>query len=80
MNHNILFPNGEVALCCMDYGMQHIIGNLKDDQYYDLFRSEEYNKVVLGQQKYSDVLCRTCEYSEPTNFFKRFLNRNILNN
>jgi len=26
---NVLLPNGDVVLCCMDYGLDHILGNLE---------------------------------------------------
>ena len=28
LRQNVLLPNGDVLLCCMDYGMQHVLGNL----------------------------------------------------
>lgn len=66
MNHNILLPNGDVALCCMDFGLKHIIGNLLRDEYYDLFRSDEHNKVVAGMYvDEMDLMCRICNYAEP---------------
>jgi len=34
--HNILLPNGDVSLCCMDYGMEHILGNLFSQEYDDI--------------------------------------------
>jgi hypothetical protein len=36
LSHNVLLPNGDVALCCMDYGLQHILGNLFDSDYEDI--------------------------------------------
>ena len=26
LNHNVLLPNGDVVLCCMDYGLRHVLG------------------------------------------------------
>jgi hypothetical protein len=34
--HNILLPNGVVSLCCMDYGLDHILGNLFTQEYDDI--------------------------------------------
>ncbi len=39
---NVLLPNGEVALCCMDYASKHKIGNLLLNTYEDLFKSQEF--------------------------------------
>ena len=34
--HNILLPNGEVSLCCMDYNLEEILGNLYTQEYDDI--------------------------------------------
>jgi hypothetical protein len=62
LNHNVLLPNGEVLLCCMDYGMQHVLGNLLVTDYSSLFKSEEFRKLQKGLEDDSfDILCRYCE-------------------
>lgn len=63
-DHNVLMPNGDVTLCCMDYGQKHIIGNLLSDSYNDLFKSENFLKLVEinRSKKYSEnSLCKSCE-------------------
>ena len=45
---NILLPNADVALCCNDYGLQHIIGNLLNQSYDSLFHSNEFRRVKAG--------------------------------
>jgi hypothetical protein len=39
-DQNVLLPNGDVVLCCMDYSIKHKLGNLLVDDYYDLFKSD----------------------------------------
>ena len=34
--HNVLLPNGDVSLCCMDYDLDHIIGNLYQQTYEEI--------------------------------------------
>lgn len=34
--HNIMLPNGDVSLCCMDYGLEEITGNLFESDYNDV--------------------------------------------
>lgn len=59
---NVLLPNGDVALCCMDYGLKHIIGNLLTSGYQSLFSSNEFLKVKKGLEDESiDTLCRYCD-------------------
>jgi hypothetical protein len=67
MNHNVLMPNGDVLLCCMDYGLEHKIGNLLTDNYDDLFQSAEYKRVVQGMNgdENIEILCRTCSEAYP---------------
>ncbi len=69
LNHNVLMPNGDVLLCCMDYDQKHVIGNLNNMPYSSIFESEEYKRVKQGLagDESIDILCRTCEISKPTN-------------
>ncbi len=46
---NVMLPNGDVVLCCNDYGLTHPLGNLLTDNYYDLKRRGDFE------------LCRFCE-------------------
>lgn len=62
-DQNVVLPNGDVVLCCMDYGLQHRIGNLLRQDYYDLFAGPEIGALRAEnmQQRFSDQsLCRTC--------------------
>lgn len=34
--HNVVLPNGDVSLCCMDYGLKHILGNIYTEDYDDI--------------------------------------------
>lgn len=68
IDHNVILPNGDVLLCCMDYAQKHVIGNLLHQSYESLFKSDEYIKVMDGlNDDTSDIICRTCEIAEPTN-------------
>ena len=49
--HNVLLPNGDVSLCCMDYGLEHIIGNLNTQSYED----------VIPEDQTCYDLCNFCE-------------------
>lgn len=49
--HNVVLPNGDVSLCCMDYGLEHIIGNLLDQSYEE----------VIPRDNTCFNLCRFCE-------------------
>jgi len=49
--HNIVLPNGDVSLCCMDYGLKHILGNIYEQSYEE----------VIPKTKTCFNLCRFCE-------------------
>ena len=59
---NVLLPSGDVVLCCNDYGMQHVLGNLLTDHYTDLHRSPEFHRVQQGLgDPGMEILCRYCD-------------------
>ena len=57
--HNVLLPNGDVSLCCMDYNLDEILGNLfiicvKNSIFCVLSSSPwRANKGELFEEKYS---------------------------
>ena len=56
--HNVVLPNGDVSLCCMDYGLKHIIGNIYEQEYDD----------IIPSPFSCFKLCQTCENGiEPKN-------------
>lgn len=62
--NNVLLPNGDLVLCCSDWGLKHKIGNL----YQHHYSSEEFNLkrqevIKLCQLESSEVICRKCEWS-----------------
>ena len=56
-DHNVVLPNGDVYLCCMDYALTNPIGNLYTTNFYDLDRSEVIKK---SNEEVSDINCRKC--------------------
>lgn len=53
--HNVLLPNGQVTLCCMDYGLDQVLGNLYEQSYEEL--------IPEAQSCYD--LCNYCENGVP---------------
>ena len=49
--HNVLLPNGDVSLCCMDYGLDNIIGNLNNQTYAE----------IIPQAQTCYDMCLSCE-------------------
>ena len=49
---NVMLPNGDVVLCCQDYGLKHRLGNLLETNYNKLKRDGNYE------------LCLSCSLSK----------------
>lgn len=67
LNHNILLPDGTLLLCCMDYGMRHVLGNLKEQSYEEIMSGAGVQNIREGMlSDFSKaILCRTCSYASP---------------
>jgi hypothetical protein len=60
-DQNVLLPNGDVVLCCMDYSIKHKIGNLLSGDYFSLFSGSGINDLRTENMKFSDKsICRKC--------------------
>lgn len=57
-DHNVVLPNGNVYLCCMDYGLKHCLGNIFETNFDDLDRQTIRD---LANQEQSEIICRKCE-------------------
>lgn len=72
LRSNILLPNGEVLICCMDWSMQHILGSLASSDYTALYRGPEFLRVKKGlKDSASGVLCRHCDTAEDFSWRER---------
>jgi hypothetical protein len=49
--HNVLLPNGDVTLCCMDYSLKHLLGNLYERSYEE----------IIPEDRTAFELCKYCE-------------------
>ena len=61
-DHNVLLPNGDVVLCCMDYSIKHKIGNLILGNYHDLFASPVLTALRVENMKpdCGNSICKRC--------------------
>jgi len=66
LNRNVVLPDGRVILCCMDYSLKHIIGDLTKENYRAIFSKKPYLDVLDKMKKGdNDLLCQTCEKAKP---------------
>ena len=59
MNHNVLLPDGTVLMCCMDYGMTGVFGNLFTQSYEEVLNSPTA-KAMRETLNEGESICRHC--------------------
>lgn len=59
LDHNVLLPDGTTLVCCMDYGMTHIFGNLFTQSYEEILNSESAQQLRKDMVS-ADCLCKHC--------------------
>lgn len=62
LTNNVVLPDGSLLVCNMDYGMQHVLGNLLENDYDTIRGSGELDRVFAGMNgdENIDLLCRKC--------------------
>lgn len=66
IDHNVLLPDGTVVLCCNDFGMEHILGNLLQQNYDEIVKSKQMRLIKRGMNldESIPILCRKCMYAK----------------
>jgi len=59
-HYNVLLPNGDVQLCCMDYGLKHKLGNLMTHSYHEIYQEGERAMIA----DHSQMICSHCEWAQ----------------
>jgi len=59
MDHNVLLPNGDVLMCCMDYGYTGLFGNLFTQTYEEVLNSEAAQAMRRTLSE-GESICRHC--------------------
>lgn len=59
MDHNVLLPNGDVLMCCMDYGMTGVFGNLFTQSYDKVLHSDAAERMRRTLDE-GESICRHC--------------------
>jgi hypothetical protein len=67
-DQNVCLPNGDVVLCCMDYSLKHKIGNLLEQEYYEMYGSGGLSRLISENMDPTfsrKSLCKTCDRAKP---------------
>lgn len=62
LSNSVVLPDGTLLICNMDYGMQHVLGNLYDEDYDTIRSKGELHRVLreMNGGDDMDLLCRKC--------------------
>ena len=65
LNNHVALPDGTLLLCNMDYGMQHVLGNIFEKSFDEIRQDDEMQKVFRGTRgdQTVDLLCRKCLFA-----------------
>ena len=67
-----LLPNGDLALCSMDFGLKHVMGNLLKEKYEYIFSESknwlDFSKGITDENY--DIICRHCNCGEERSYYK----------
>lgn len=56
-----LLPNGKLCLCCEDWSLAHVVGDLNHQTYAEVFESPTFLELVAAHEDDSKpLLCRMC--------------------
>lgn len=62
---NIVLPNGDVLICCMDYGLEYVFGNLLESGYEKIVDGNVANSVkksmIYGE---NSIICNRCSFAK----------------
>ena len=64
----VMLPDGTTTLCCQDWGLKHKLGNIFEEDFLDLYESQEMQRVLKSANSFNDsyALCRHCAAANTT--------------
>lgn len=62
LDHPAMLPDGRLALCCQDYGLEHVLGNIAESEWHVIAGGEPMEKL-RHEMISGDCLCRHCEFA-----------------
>lgn len=62
-HNNIIFPSGDVVVCCQDWQLSMPLGNLLEQPYAEIEKAA--NIYAANTNPLDDSICRACEWAAP---------------
>lgn len=57
VHQSVLMPDGRLGLCCQDYGLEHVVGDLSKSTWSEYKTSDYYKQIVVNGEE----LCDYCD-------------------
>ncbi len=64
LDENVLLPDGNLALCCSDWSLQHPMGSLLTATWGEIHDGAVMNEMRRVMRAGEACLCQACEFSE----------------
>lgn len=64
MHQLVLLPNGDVSVCCVDLNSKGVVGNINNDNLFDIYNSKlrrTWLELMFKRQKSQIDLCKNCD-------------------
>jgi hypothetical protein len=62
LDQNVLLPDGRVVMCCMDWSMERVLGDLTVQSWDDIHSGLAYQSVIQAMKDDTiPLVCRRCE-------------------
>ncbi len=59
--HPVLLPNGDLILCCMDYSLDAIIGNLISESVEEIYKCDKFIDLMNATMNDEGSICHQCD-------------------
>jgi len=59
--HPVLLPNGDLLLCCMDYGLRHVLGSLLHTSLEGIYQGQAFRQALAASGRDGGSLCHACD-------------------
>ncbi|MCL4856399.1 MAG: radical SAM protein [Flavobacteriales bacterium] len=64
MHQLVLLPNGDVSVCCVDLNSKGVVGNINNDNLFDIYNSKlrrSWLELMFKRKKSQIDLCKNCD-------------------
>ncbi len=63
---NVVLPNGDVSICCSDFSLKHIVGNLLEKSLEAIHQGDTMREFIMKMGEGDPTfICNNCEYAIP---------------